>query len=214
MADKKQGATTKDFVQIADIRDSVIVLKNGTLRAIVEAGSVNFELKSTDEQMGLIQAFQNFINSIDFSLQIVLSSRRIDIRPYLKSLEDLQQTAASELMRVQIVEYGKFIKGLTDLANIMTKKFYICIPFTAANVNTGNSQKNDLLGSFKGLFGNKTVSINSIDETQLENYKTQLNQRVDMISSGLSGMGIDARVLKGDELTRVFYSYYNPGHIL
>ena len=214
MAEKKTGASTKDFVQIADIRESVIILKNGTRRSVVEVSSINFELKSSDEQAGLIQAFQSFLNSVDFPLQIVLNSRRIDVRPYLKSLEDLQQSAASELLRIQIVEYGKFVKGLTDLANIMTKKFFICIPFAAIESANAGERGKGLLDSFKGLFGSNHNAPANITDTQLESYKIQLNQRVDVISSGLSGMGIDVHLLKGDELAKIFYSYYNPGHVL
>ena len=199
--------STKDFVQIADIRDTVVILKDGSLRSIVETGSMNFELKSTDEQIAIIQNFQNFLNSIDFSVQILVSSRKLDINPYLKSLEELTANLKNELLKIQAAEYTRFIKGLAELANIMAKKFYIVVSFYPMEVITPT--KKGFLGAFKSVVS-PSKFIKTLSDEELENYKIQLNQRIEVIIEGLSGLGIETRILAGDELKNLFYSYYNP----
>jgi len=199
--------STKDFVQIADIRDTVVILKDGSLRSIVETGSMNFELKSTDEQIAIIQRFQNLLNSIDFSIQILVSSRKLDINPYLKSLEELTANLKNELLKIQAAEYTRFIKGLAELANIMAKKFYIVVSFYPMEVITPT--KKGFLGAFKSVVS-PSKFIKTLSDEELENYKIQLNQRIEVIIEGLSGLGIETRILAGDELKNLFYSYYNP----
>jgi type IV secretory pathway VirB4 component len=201
------GQSTKDFVQIADIRDTVVILKDGSLRSIVETGSMNFELKSADEQIAIIQRFQNLLNSIDFSIQILVSSRKLDINPYLKSLEELTANLKNELLKIQAAEYTRFIKGLAELANIMAKKFYIVVSFYPMEVITPT--KKGFLGAFKSVVS-PSKFIKTLSDEELENYKIQLNQRIEVIIEGLSGLGIETRILAGDELKNLFYSYYNP----
>ena len=203
----QQIQSTKDFVQIADIRDTAVILKDGSLRSIVEVGSMNFELKSTDEQMAIIQHFQNFLNSIDFPVQILVSSRKLDINPYLKSLEELTVNLKNELLKIQAAEYTRFIKGLTELANIMAKKFYVIVSFYPVEVVAPT--KKSFLGAFKSVVS-PSKFIKTLSDEELENYKTQLNQRIGIIIEGLSGLGIETRILAGDELKNLFYSYYNP----
>ena len=215
MADKqpKPNQSTKDFVEISDIRDTVAILKDGSLRSVIEVGSMNFELKSTDEQTAIISAFQNFLNSIDFPLQIAINSRRLDIGPYMKSLTTLTQSISNELMKIQAVEYTRFIKGLTELANIMSKKFFIVIPlYVVATIGKG-SQKTGLLDAFKSIVS-PSKFVKTLTDQELENYKIQLGQRIQFISGSISGLGIETRVLNQEELTNLYYSYYNPGHHL
>jgi len=199
--------STKDFVQVADIRDTAVILKDGSLRSIVEVGSMNFELKSTDEQIAIIQYFQNFLNSIDFPIQILVSSRKLDINPYLKSLEELTANLKNELLKIQAAEYTRFIKGLTELANIMAKKFYVVVSFYPMEVLAPT--KKGFLGAFKSVIS-PSKFIKTLSDEELENYKIQLNQRIGVIIEGLSGLGIETRILAGDELKNLFYSYYNP----
>lgn len=203
-----QPQTTKDFVQIADIRDDVVILKDGSLRSVIEVSSLNFELKSADEQIAILQGFQNFINSIDFPLQIVVNSRKLDIEPYLKSLEELSTTVKNELLRIQAVEYTRFIKGLTELTNIMAKNFYIVVSLFV--IEAAPTKAGSVLGAIKGIIS-PSKFIKALTDEELANYKTQLNQRIEIVSTGLSGLGLETRVLPKDELTNLFYSYYNPG---
>jgi len=206
----KQAQTTKDFVQIADIRDTVLVLKDGSLRSIIEASSINFELKSADEQTAIIQGFQNFINSMDFPLQIVVNSRKLDIGPYLKSLDELIGGLKNELLKIQATEYTRFVKGLTELANIMAKKFYIVIPLS---VIEAPKSAGGFFSAFKSVVS-PSKFVKTLTEEELENYKTQIGQRIEVVIEGLSGLGIQTRTLARDELTNLFYSYYNPGQHL
>ncbi|MEX1064081.1 MAG: hypothetical protein WD898_03645 [Candidatus Paceibacterota bacterium] len=211
MAAKKQAAqpqTTKDFVQISEIRDNIVVLKDGSLRSLIEVGSINFELKSADEQAAIIQGFQGFLNSIDFPLQIMINSRKLDIEPYVKSLEDLSQSLKNELLKIQAAEYTRFIKGLTELTNIMAKKFYIIVPFYV--IENAVKTPGGFFGAIKGAIIPSKAEKKITDE-ELENYKVQLTQRTDIVYGGLSGLGLQMRVLSKNELMNMFYSYYNPG---
>lgn len=209
--EQKKNQTTKDFVRLAEIRDTVLVLKDGSLRSIVEIGSINFELKSTDEQVAIIQGFQNFINSLDFPLQIAASSRKLDIEPYLKSLEGLTESLKNELLKIQAAEYSRFIKGLTELTNIMAKKFYIVVPFYA--IEAVSPTKAGFFGAIKSVVS-PSKFVKTLTEEELENYKTQIGQRIGVITEGLSGLGLQTKILAGDELMNLFYSYYNPGQHL
>lgn len=208
---KTKIQTTKDFVVISDIRDSVVILKNGSLRSIIEVNSINFELKSIDEQSAIIQSFQNFVNSVDFPLQIIINSRKLDIGPYLKTLDTLGETLKNELLKIQAVEYSRFIKGLTELANIMSKKFYVSVPFYP--VEAAAPTAGGLLGVLKSVVA-PSKFIKALSDEELENYKIQLDQRIELIRQGINGLGIETRILKKDELMNLFYSYYNPGQKL
>ena len=199
--------TTKDFVEIAEIKDSVVVLKDGSLRSVVEVGSMNFELKSLDEQTAIITAFQDFLNSIDFSLQIVINSRRLDIKPYLNYLETLSQSIEHELLKIQAIEYSRFVKGLTELANIMSKKFYIVVPFT---IIAAPKSKKGIMESFRSIVSPTTFTKSLTDE-EFKTYKTQLDQRVDLTISGIGRLGIETTVLSKNELVNLYKSSYNPG---
>jgi len=212
MATKTANAqSTKDFVEIAEIRDNVVILKNGSLRSVVEVSSMNFELKSADEQTAIVSAFQNFLNSVDFPLQMVVNSRKLDIGPYLKSLDTLQQTIQNELLKIQAVEYTRFIRGLTELANIMAKKFYISVPFHVIEAPT--KEGGGVLGAIKSTI-KPAKFIKTLTEQELEQYKIQLAQRIEVIMTGLSGMGLETKTLSKEELMNMFYTYYNPGQHL
>src|SRR5437868_5790141 len=127
---RSQNKSTQDFVPVAEVRDGIVVLKDGTFRAILLASSINFALKSEDEQTAFIVQFQNFLNSLDFSCQIFVQSRMLDIRPYVATLEVAYKNQLDDLMRIQIREYIEFIKSFTEAANIMTKNFFVVVPYS------------------------------------------------------------------------------------
>ena len=197
---------TRQFVDVREIRDDIVILKSGSLRALIEVGSINFELKSQDEQSAIIQAFQNFINSVDFPIQIVVQSRKLDIRPYISSLDQQIETIDHELLKIQAIEYRRFVSGLTELANIMSKKFYIVVPFYLSESST--SKKEGIVQSIKNLIRPSSV-IQGLDDSQFESYKSQVLQRVELIYEGLVGIGLTTKLLKHDELKNIFYSLYN-----
>jgi len=127
----KAGAT-QEFVPIKEVRDGVVVLKDGSLRALLMASSINLALKSSSEQTAIIAQFQNFLNSLEFTAQFFVESRSLDIRPYIGLLEDRYAAELDDLMKIQIREYIAFIKDFTERANIMTKNFFIVVPYDPA----------------------------------------------------------------------------------
>ncbi len=206
-----QGASTKDFVEIVDIRDGVVILRNGSLRSVIEVSAVNFDLKSGGEQEALIAGFQNFLNAIDFPLQITINSRRLDIKPYLESLEVMRGKVTNELLKIQLNEYVRFIKGLTELANIVSKKFYIAVPFYV--IETASGSASGFFSSLKSIISPKKF-IGSINDQQFQQYRTQLDERVSLVLGAVSGLGLQSRVLETDEVRNLYYNYYNPGQHL
>ena len=203
-------ASTSDLVQIEDIRDGVIVLKDHSLRAVVEVNAINFELRSSEEQEAIIQQFQAFLNSIDFPLQMIVHSRKFDITTYLTTVQTASEKLTSELLRVQATEYMRFIKELSDLANIMSKRFYVALPF---QIIAGSTEKQGLISSVTGMFKKKsktdTVAA-SLRSEQLAAYRAQLQQRADLINGGLSGMGLKGHMMSQEELLALFEGVYNP----
>lgn len=192
------GTPTQDFIPIESVRDGVIILKNGEYRSIIMTSSVNLSLKSSDEQSGIYLQFQNLLNTLDFQIQIFIQSRRLDIRPYLAILEKRQGEVKEDLLKVQISEYIEFIKNFTDESNIMTKHFFVVIPYLP--LKGSSSPKNP-------LFGNKTSAADS----DFERSKTQLRERVSIVISGLSRFGIRSTLLNTEEVVELFYKEFNPG---
>jgi type IV secretory pathway VirB4 component len=191
------GLPTQDFIPIESIRDGVIILKNGEYRSIIMTSSINLSLKSDDEQSAIYLQFQNLLNTLEFSVQIFIQSRRLDIRPYLSVLEKRRGDVKEDLLRVQIAEYIDFIKKFTDESNIMTKHFFIVIPY--APLSTVTSSKG--LGLSSPQKGGDTF-VQS---------KMQLDQRVSIITQGLSRFGVRSAVLSTEEAVELFYKEFNPG---
>ena len=195
---------TQEFVPIKEIRDGIVVLKDGSMRAVLLASSVNFALKSADEQQAIILQFQNFLNSLDFSIQICIQSRELDIRPYIALLEGRYKSEVSDLMKIQIREYIKFVKSFVEQTNIMTKTFFVVIPFSSTPLNAGaESSISNLVGSKP-----KTSQTNNFDES-----RTQIEQRIGSISQGLTRCGIRTVQLGTEEVVELFYKTFNPGEL-
>ena len=196
--------STQDFVPIKEIRDGVVILEDGEMRAVLMASAVNLSLKSNDEQEGTIFMFQNFLNSIDFSIQIVIQSRRLDIGPYLKTLESREEEQIEPLLKVQTREYMQFIKNFTDEVNIMTKQFFIVVPYATPTI----SAKKSFLSSLFPSRQSKVEKEDTFDEA-----KTQLEQRVSIVKNGLSRVGVRSTLLGTEEDIELFYKTFNPGDI-
>jgi len=199
----ENAKATQEFVPIREIRDGVIVLKDGGLRVILIASSLNLALKSEDEQKAVISQFQNFLNSLDFSAQIFLQSRRLDIRPYLALLEERMKTQMEELLKIQIREYIEFIKNFTDRTSIMKKSFFIVVPYTQP-VLSGKK-------GFSVLQGKKDEEKKQNDLELFEEARSQIEQRVGIVVSGLASIGIRAIQLGTEEVVELFYKIFNPG---
>ncbi len=207
MAQEKttKGPATQGFVDIEKIREGIIVLKNGGLRAVLMCGSRNLELESIDSQNAIIDAYADFLNSFDWPLQIVIQSRKMDIGPYLSSLEENLKVQENELLKIQTAEYIDFVKSFVTLSDIMIKRFYTVVPFDPIESKTS--------GPFEkiGLFVNKNSEKNQgLSEEKFQEHKNQLFQRVEHTILALSHVGIKAVELQTEELVELFYNLYNP----
>jgi type IV secretory pathway VirB4 component len=195
--------STQDFVPVSEVRDGIIVLKDGSLRAILLASSINFALKSEDEQTAFIVQFQNFLNSLDFSVQIFVQSRMLDIRPYIATLEVQYKQQLDDLMRIQIREYIEFVKSFTEAANIMTKNFFVVVPYSSTSVNTSSVSRLNPFAAKK----DHTAEDNKTFEEQL----TQLEQRISIVQQGLVRTGVRTVQLGTEEAIELLYKMFNPG---
>lgn len=197
------GLSTQKYVDVEEVRDGVIVLKNGSLRAVLLVSSINFDLKATEEQDTIISQYQNLLNSLDFPIQIMISSRKLNINPYLDFLKKKEMQITNELLQLQLAEYRNFIKNLADVSNIMSKFFYVVVPFYPIEV-----VKKGLLDKF---FKSKNSQLAVSSKRELfDTYKNQLWQRLDHVSAGLSSIGVSVATLKTEELIELLYNSYNP----
>jgi hypothetical protein len=202
MATKPSGAT-QQFVPVKEIRDGIIILKGGDYRGILICSSINFGLKSTEEQHAITLGFQNFLNTLDFSIQIVVNSRRMDLRPYLAMLEEKVTDQKTELMRIQLHEYVEFVRSFTDQANIMTKSFYIVVPYSA------KATAASAVGFLKRSAGVGKAAA----DTSFEQNRVQLQQRLALVAGGLAGTGVRAVPLGTEEVIELMYRAFNPGEL-
>jgi hypothetical protein len=200
-----KSKASQDFVPLKEIRDGIIILKDGSYRAIVMASSLNFALKSQDEQTSIIFQFQNFLNSLNFSVQICIQSRKLDIKPYLALLEARVKEQESDLMKLQVSQYIEYIRVLTESSNIMTKSFFVVIPYAASVISNQKS----------GVFGmlNQKEAKKASDTASFEENKGQLEQRVAVVEEGLTRCGIRVVELGTEELIELFYKSFNPGEL-
>ncbi len=198
---------TQEFVPIKEIRDGVIVLKDEGLRAIVLANSVNLSLKSEDEQKATIAQFQNFLNTLDFSVQISVQSRRLDIRPYLLLLENRMKVQSEPLLKLQTKEYIEFIRNFTESVSIMTKSFFVVVPYTPTVLR----QEKSVVDKF---FSRKNkAEREAARQIAFEEKRSQLEERVAVISQGLGRCGINSAQLGTEEVVEVLYKVFNPGEL-
>ena len=195
--------TTQDFVPIQEIRDGIVVLKDGSMRSLVLASSLNFALKSSDEQNAIISQFQNFLNSLDFSVQIFIQSKRLDIRPYIALLEERYKEQVVELMKIQTREYIEFVRTFVENSSIMTKSFFIVIPYTPPVLT---ASKNPISSIMK-----KGTDSKILANDQFEEYRSQLEQRVGVVEQGLVRCGIRVAELGTEEVVELYYKIFNPG---
>jgi hypothetical protein len=198
--------TTQDFVPIQEIRDGVIVLKNGGMRNIVLASSLNFALKSQEEQQSILLQFQNFLNSLDFSVQIFIQSKKLDIRPYVALLEDRYKDQVGELMKIQVREYIEFIKTFVENTNIMSKSFFVVVPYDPIPANLSNNPISRMLPG-----KNRGKSEQDTADSQFKEYRSQLEQRVAVVEQGLVRCGIRTAELGTEEVVELYYKLFNPG---
>lgn len=204
---KQNPNSTQNSLEIAEIRDGIVIMKDGSFRSVVLAKSINFDLMSQQEQEAVEYAYQGFINSLYFDIQIVIKSRKIDMGPYLQRLQRTHDQLDNMLLAMLMEDYIYFITDLVTESNIMSKQFYMVIPFlpevTSKQVVQGSKK---LLGS---LLDNKKHVIH-INEQDLQKAKGELKNRVGAVLDGLQQMGVQGAPLDTQELIELYYTSYNP----
>jgi len=203
-----ETSAAQQFVPIKEIRDGVVVLNDNSLRAILLASSLNFALKSEDNQQAIIYQFQNFLNSLDFSVQISIQSRKLDIRPYLAILEERYGKQETELLKIQTREYIEFVRSFTENTNIMSKSFFVVIPYSPAILQN----KRDVLGKI-GIKKKNTEDVQTENARNFSENRIQLEQRVAVVEQGLLQTGIRVARLGTEEVIELFYKIFNPGEL-
>ena len=200
----KEGVS-QDLVPVKEIKGGTVVLEDGSLVSVLLVTSLNFALKSAEEQMATIAAFRSFLNLLEFPVQISVQSRQLDIRPYIELLENRLKDQENELIRMQTVEYISFIKNFTDSVNIMDKSFFVVVSYTPALTLAGSGF------SISSLFGSSPKKDPLMEQKSFEEAKSQLEQRTNLVISGLSRAGIRLARLGTEEVLEVLYKKFNPG---
>jgi type IV secretory pathway VirB4 component len=202
----KITASTQRFLPIGEIRDNTLVLKNGGIRAILRTSSVNFNLKSSEEQNALIYAYQGFLNTISFPIQILIRSRKLDIDMYLDRLNALAKKQESPLMRKQTLEYMEYIKKLVEYADIMEKNFYVVIPYDPMR-----ARDISLFKKFsRSITPDDSITNIRIRHREFDKLRKKLAQRVNIVRAGLEGCGLQVIELDTNRIVELFYQIYNP----
>jgi len=192
--------TTQQFLEIEQIREGVMILRNKALRGVIMVSSLNFALKSEEEQNAIIYQFQNFLNSLDFSIEIVVQSRRLNITGYLDKLKGLEKAQENELLKIQTAEYQKFIQDLIAGGAIMSKNFFVVVPFALIEIPG--------MKAARGVLGKQPAAI--LSEEQFQRAKSQLWQRMEFVALGLRRCGLQCIPLNTSELIELFWSLYHP----
>lgn len=197
------GAATQQYLDIAEIRDNTVIMKDGTLRAVLLVSSINFALKSEEEQNAVVESYVRFLNNLNFTLQIVIQSRELDIENYLAYLKEREKEQTNKLLKIQTADYITYIKDLTSLGKIMNKRFYVIVPYNPLT----DKRKN-----FFSLVGEalKPATVIKLKEKTFSRYSEMLNRRLDSVVGGLESMGVSVARLDTQSLIELYYKTYNP----
>lgn len=206
MINKQETFPTQQFIEIESIKNDSVKLKNGGLRKILLVSGVNFDLKSEEEQGLIIYAFQGFLNSLDFSVQFFIHSRKLNIENYIQKLETQEKLETNELLRNQIIEYREFINSFVSQNAIMEKNFFIVVSYNPTQMPKMGISIIDKAKNI--LTGRESSDIPA--QTPFEEQMEQLTQRVDHVTNGLNQIGLRAVPLNDEELKELFYNLYNP----
>jgi hypothetical protein len=204
----KNPNSTQSTLQLSEVRDNMVIMIDGSFRAVIACKSINFDLMSDREREGVEYSYQNFLNSLNFPVQILVRSQRVDIGPYIDRLLDTRRSQDNMLLGVLMDDYINFIDALSQEANIMEKTFYIVIPFfpqgdTANLVEQGK-------GFFGKLFAKPKNTITRIDTAAYQKAKEEIKNRVDAVMAGMFQIGVQSVQLDTKSLGELYYNFYNP----
>jgi hypothetical protein len=204
LAGSKPGVPSQRFLDIAEIKEDVVIMKDGTIRAVLLVSSINFSLKNVDEQNAIVQAYMGFLNSIDFPLQVVIQSRRMNIDSYLHSLQEAEHTQKSDLLRAQIADYREYVRQLVQLGDIMQKRFYVVVPLDPSVAPA----KRNFFTRFQEII--TPSGLIRLSDDRFQEQKKSLMLRVNSVVAGLSSMSLNAVMLDTQSLIELYYTVYNP----
>lgn len=206
---KKGAISAQNTLLFSEMRENMIIMSDGSFRAVVECQSINFDLMSSREREGIEFSYQNFLNSLYFPIQVLIRSQRVDIGPYLDRLAEIRRNQDNMLLNVLMDDYMNFIDILSQEANIMDKRFFIVVPYyPVGDLNAVAKQAKGLFDSF--FSGKKEAAVTKIDQPTYEKAKDELKNRVDTVMNGLFQMGVKSRQLNTKQLGELFYLSYNP----
>ncbi len=203
LARNKVRVSTQQYLDIAEIKEDTVIMRDGTLRAVLLISSINFALKSEDEQNAIISAYVSFLNNIDFPLQIVIQSRELNIDSYIETLKQKAKEQTNELLKIQTSEYMQYISELISMSKIMNKRFYIVIPY-----NPMSDKQKHFFSRFFDIF--KPGVLIRMKAEKFKRRRLELTRRVDNIMSGLGSIGLNAVQLDTQSLIELYYNSYNP----
>lgn len=194
---KAKVSSTQQFIPIKEIKEGIVVMRDGSLRAVLMLSSINFALKSEDEKTAIVGSYQNFLNSLNFPVQVYVKSRKLHLDNYLKLLDNQLAQQTNELLKLQTSQYKEFIGELLEYASIMEKRFFVIVPFYPSGIKKENFLKN-------------MFSDTPMVDTSFETQKMELMARVDQTITGLTGIGVRCATLNTQELIELYYTIYNP----
>lgn len=203
LAKNKIKKSTQQYLDIAEIKNDTVVMRDGTLRSVILVSSINFALKSEDEQNAIISAYVSFLNNIDHPIQIVIQSRELDIENYMNSLKQKEKEQTNELLKVQTSEYIQYISELISMSKIMNKRFYVVIPYDPLS-----DKHKGFMSSIWEAF--KPATLIKMKGKVFAQRREELNRRVENIISGLASVGVSAQELDTQSLIELYYNTYNP----
>ena len=203
LARNKVGTATQQYLDIAEIKEDTVIMRDGTLRAVLLISSINFALKSEDEQNAIISAYVSFLNNIDFPLQIVIQSRELNIEGYLEGLRQKAKEQTNELLKMQTTEYIQYITELVSMSKIMNKRFYVVIPYDPLS-----DKQKGFFSRFFDVF--KPATLIRMKEEKFKRRRIELSRRIDNIMNGLGSIGLNAVELDTQSLIELYYNSYNP----
>ena len=203
LAKSKPGPPTQKFLDIAEIREDAVVLKDGTLRAVIMVSSINFALKSMEEQQATVQSYMQFLNGLDYPIQVVIQSRKMNVDAYMEALKKREAEMTNDLLKAQIRDYRGFVNELVDLGEIMQKRFYVVVPYDPVA-----DKKRSYWAKLSDAI--MPATIVKLNEKKFKERKYELMQRVGIVQGGLIGMGLQSAVLDTQSLIELYYTVYNP----
>jgi hypothetical protein len=207
---KTNANSTQNTLQIAEIRDGIVIMNDGSFRSVVMVKSINFDLMSQQEQEAVEYSYQGFLNSLYFPVQIFLRSQRVDLQPYIEKLDKIRTEHDNMLLALLMEDYITYIDQLSQQTNIMDKKFYVVVPyFPVVDVQKALTQSKNFLSGIGSIFNSKEQHV-TVNEADLEKAKTELRNRVQSVLSGLMQCGVQGLPLDTQELIELYYDTYNP----